>query len=194
MSSDRKIEANRENAQSSTGPQTEEGKAKSSQNARRHGLSSATLFIPAGREDEFKAMFAAYYEEIKPIGEMQTTYFEQLAHAAWNLDIARMLLVRALHDLDDKKISNANRYIAQYERSFAKAHQAIKDEQTDLALRAIPENEPIAALPISCRIKTIASEATRIAAQQERTQRPAARQAILTQIGNAFRPSNTEAA
>ena len=194
MSSERKIEANRENAQSSTGPQTEEGKAKSSQNARQHGLSSATLFIPAGREDEFKALYTAYHDEIKPFGEMQTSYFEQLTHAAWNLNIARMLLVRALNDLDDKKISSANRYIAQYERSFAKAHKALKDEQTDLALRAIPENEPIAGLPISCQIKIIAREATKIAAQQERTHRPAARHAILQQIGNAFRSPALETA
>ena len=187
MSSERKIEANRENAQSSTGPKTEEGKAQSAQNARQHGLSSATLFIPEGRQDEFKALYSAYYDEIRPIGEMQTSYFEQLAHAAWNLNIARMLLVRALNDLDDKKIAGANRYIAQYERSFAKAHKALKDEQTDLALRAIPENEPIADLPICCQIKVIAREATKAAAVLERTQRPVRRTAIPASIGAAFR-------
>ena len=194
MSSERKIEANRQNAQASTGPQSAEGKAASSQNARQHGLSAATIFIPPAREDEFKAMFSAYYDEIKPIGEIQSTYFEQLIHAAWNLNIARQLLVIALHEMDDKKIANANRYIAQYERSFAKAHYAIKDEQTDLALRAIAENEPIADLPISCKIRVIASEATRVAALQERSQRPARRHAILTQIGHAFRPPLTESA
>ena len=188
MSSERKIEANRENAQHSTGPQTEEGKANSSQNARRHGLSSATIFIPPARAAEFQSMYAAYYDEIKPIGEIQTSYFEQLTHAAWNLDIARQLLVIALTEMDDKKISNANRYIAQYERSFARAHQAIKAEQTDMALRAIPENEPIAALPFTCRIKVIAHEAARVAAQTERTHRPAHRAAILQSIGEAFRP------
>ena len=189
MSSDRKIEANRENAQHSTGPQTEEGKAKSSQNARRHGLSSATIFVPPARQDEFQSLFAAYYEEVRPFGEIQTSYFEQLVHAAWNLDIARQLLVIALTEMDDKKISNANRYIAQYERTFSRAHQALKNEQTDLALRAIPENEPIAGLPMACRVQVIANEAARVAALQERTQRPARRAAILASIGEAFRPA-----
>ncbi|MEY9107455.1 hypothetical protein ABH999_003651 [Bradyrhizobium yuanmingense] len=42
MTSERKIEANRRNAKRSTGPKTEVGKAKSSRNARQHGLSRST--------------------------------------------------------------------------------------------------------------------------------------------------------
>ena len=188
MPSASKIEANRENATHSTGPKTEEGKAASAQNARRHGLSSSTLFIPEDRTEEFHQAYTAYFDEIKPIGEIQMTYFEQLIHAIWNLNIARQLLVVALHHMDDKKIANANRYIGQYERAFAKAHKALKEEQTDLALRAIPENEPIADLPVCCRVQVIANEATKQAAQQERTQRPGRRAAILESIGHAFRP------
>ena len=188
MPSPEQIEANRENAKKSTGPQTEEGKQKSSQNARRHGLSSAAIFIPPGCEDEFQQTYSEYFSEIKPIGEIQMAYFDQLIHAVWNLHIARQLLVVALRDMDDRKISSANRYVAQYERAFAKAHKALKEEQTDLALRAIPENEPIADVPICCRIRVIAREATQAAAPQERTQRPARRTAILQQIGMAFRP------
>ena len=189
MSSDRQNEANRENAKSSTGPQTEAGKAKSAQNARRHGLSSATIFIPEERAEEFKHTYTAYFDEIRPIGELQITYFEQLIHAIWNLNIARQLLVIALHEMDDRKISNANRYLAQYERAFSKAHKAIKEEQTDLALRAIPENEPIADLPLTCKIQVIAREATRLASPQERTQRATHRAAILARIGHSFRPT-----
>ena len=191
MSSERKIEANRANAQSSTGPVTEEGKAKSAQNARSHGLSAATIFIPEDREEEFKETYTTYFDEIKPIGEIQMAYFEQLVHAVWNLNIARRLLVRALHEIDDKKIASANRYVAQYERAFAKSHKALKEEQTDLALRAFPENEPIADLPIACQIKVIAAEATRLAALQERTQRPAHRTALLACVGRAFGATTT---
>ena len=113
------------------------------------------------------------------------TYFEQLIHAIWNLNIARQLLVIALHEMDDKKIANANRYVAQYERAFSRAHKALKEEQTDLALRALPENEPIADLPLTCKIRVIASEATKIAAQQERTQRATHRTAILANVGQS---------
>ena len=194
MSSHRQNEANRANAQHSTGPQTEAGKEKSSQNARQHGLSSATIFIPEERAEEFKLTYTAYFEEIRPIGEIQMTYFEQLVHAIWNLNIARQLLVIALHEMDDKKIANANRYVAQYERSFSKAHKAIKEEQTDLALRALPENEPIADLPLTCKIQVIGREATALAATQERTQRATHRADLLAKVGHAFRPMPPQAA
>jgi hypothetical protein len=194
MSSDRKIDANRANAQHSTGPVTDEGKAASSQNARQHGLSAKSLFIPETRIDEFHALQNAFFAEVRPVGELQIAYFEQLIHAAWNLTIARELHAAALHNLDDRKISNAARYIAQFERSFAQAHKALKDEQTDLALRAMSENEPIADLPIPCRIKVIGNEATKIARQAEPALRPTRRTAVLAAIGHAFRPTPPTAA
>jgi hypothetical protein len=179
-------ERNQANAQHSTGPRTEEGKQRSAQNARTHGLNSTKLFIPEDRLEEFKSLFNALHSEIEPIGELQSQFFEQLVHAAWNRDIARTLLAVALAHMDDKKIANANRYIAQYDRAFSKALKELKELQTDLALRAIPENLPIAALPISCEIKKIGNEATRLSQPTERTQRPASRLAILTHIGHAF--------
>ena len=181
MSSDRKIEANRANAQHSTGPQTDEGQAKSSQNARKHGLSAATLFLPEERTAEFKDLYTEYFNELRPIGALQTDYFEQLIHARWNLHIARELHARALYDMDEPKIATAARYLAQFERSFAKAHKALKEEQTDLALRALPENEPIAGLPFACQIRVIANEATKLARRD-----PAQRQASLYNIAHAF--------
>jgi len=177
---------NHQNAQHSTGPRTAEGKAQSSQNARKHGLSSAHLFIPAERQDEFHSLYTAHFEEIRPVGELQTQFFEQLIHAAWNTAIARTLLAHAWEKLDEKQIAQANRYVNQYERSYAKALKEIKALQTDLALRAIRENEPIADLPLTCEIKKIAQEATKLARQ------PDARHQILTQIGHAFRPDQTE--
>jgi hypothetical protein len=46
MSSAHKRATNRANARSSTGPKTTCGKARSSQNAHRHGLSLSVLFDP----------------------------------------------------------------------------------------------------------------------------------------------------
>ncbi len=55
-SSPEQIEANRSNARRSTGPVTEQGKARSSQNARAHGLCSRQLHIA---DDEETAIFAS---------------------------------------------------------------------------------------------------------------------------------------
>ena len=186
MSSDQKIAANQANAQSSTGPVTAAGKAASSQNARKHGLSSRHLFVPADRLDEFNSMHRAYLHELQPLGEVQAAHFEQLIHALWNLNLARELHAISLSQLDHKQISNAARYLAQFEGSFAKALKMLKDEQTDFALRAAPENEPIAGLPAACRIEKIAAHATRLAQQQERTHRPVHRTAVLTAIAQVF--------
>jgi hypothetical protein len=49
--SQRKIEANRRNAQASTGPRTEAGKARVAQNARKHGLASPVELDPAAVKD-----------------------------------------------------------------------------------------------------------------------------------------------
>ena len=46
MTSARKLKANRANAQASTGPITNQGKARAAQNARRHGLSLSILADP----------------------------------------------------------------------------------------------------------------------------------------------------
>ena len=47
MTSARKIRANRVNAQASTGPRTEYGRARAAQNARRYGLSLPIAVLPA---------------------------------------------------------------------------------------------------------------------------------------------------
>ena len=55
MTSKRKIEANRANAKKSTGPKTRHGKARASQNARRHGL-SLSLFADVNYSKEIQRL------------------------------------------------------------------------------------------------------------------------------------------
>jgi hypothetical protein len=186
MSSEAKTQANRENAKLSTGPQTEEGKKRSSQNARQHGLTGRALFIPEDRQGEFKSLYDAHWQEVRPVGEIQAQYFEQMIHAAWYVVIARELLANAYEQVDERKVLNFTRLLGQHERAYARAHKTLVQLQTDLALRTIEQNEPIAGLPMTVQVKAVTNEATRLANLHERTQRPAERHAILTRIGNAF--------
>src|SRR4029077_17638964 len=55
MTSFRQIEANRRNAQLSTGPVTEEGKKKSRQNAVRHGLTAETVIDALEDAEDYAA-------------------------------------------------------------------------------------------------------------------------------------------
>lgn len=186
MSSEAKIEANRENAQRSTGPRTEAGKAKSAQNARQHGLSARTLFIPEERRDEFHSLYNAHWREIRPVGEIQAQYFEQMIHAAWHVLLARELLASAYEQVDERKVVLFTRLLGQHERAYTRSHKSLVQLQTDLALRLIEENEPLAGLPMTVQIKAVTNEATRLAHAHERTQRPTHRLAILTRIGEGF--------
>jgi hypothetical protein len=80
MSSARKIEANRTNAQASTGPRTAKGKARAAQNARRHGLNRPVLSdaVLSGRVEALarkivgKAANNEVYQLARRIAEAQT--------------------------------------------------------------------------------------------------------------------------
>ena len=64
------IERNRANAQHSTGPRTSEGKAASSQNARKHGLSGKLILKTQAEAERFQkriAEVARYYKLANPL-------------------------------------------------------------------------------------------------------------------------------
>jgi hypothetical protein len=179
-------ERNRENAQHSTGPKTAEGKGKSAQNSRQHGLSSSTLWVPDNAKPEFQSLHRALHNEIRPIGELQQQFFEQLVHAAWQQNIARDRLAKAQAEGDERREATSHRYIRQYERSYAKALKELRNLQADMAIRAAAENLPIALLPESYDAAKITREINKIANLTERTQRKQIRYEILTQIGARF--------
>ncbi len=62
MTSARQIEANRANALSSTGPKTDQGKQRASQNAIRHGLTAETVILPLEDPDDYMAFEQAVTE------------------------------------------------------------------------------------------------------------------------------------
>ena len=73
--SPRKIEANRKNAQHSTGPKTDEGKAKSSKNSITHGIFVAKFLDGATSETiaEIEELAAALREHYDPPGVLENT-------------------------------------------------------------------------------------------------------------------------
>jgi len=101
MASPAQIDANRANAQRSTGPRTPEGKAKSAANHLSHGLSSREFVILPGQEQEFETFLDGLRASVKPHGALETDLFTQFAHAAWTLRRCR----RAEADLHAGSIS-----------------------------------------------------------------------------------------
>ena len=90
MTSDRKIESNRKNAQKSTGPRSEAGQRRSRRNALRHGLAVAIGSDPSFSKDiESLVTILLSGGGGKPIGE----FARQAAEA--EIDLLRIRKLRA---------------------------------------------------------------------------------------------------
>jgi hypothetical protein len=76
---------NRENAQASTGPKTEIGKAASRMNALGHGLASKTVVLPHEDRDAYEALHRGFFEAHKPANDNEKTLVEHVAQAYWRL-------------------------------------------------------------------------------------------------------------
>src|SRR5690242_18534566 len=79
------------NGQLSTGPRTEAGKARSSRNAVKHGLTSRQLVIAPGEEHEFAELHDSLHAQLAPEGPLEVGVFNILVHAAWQLQRFRVL-------------------------------------------------------------------------------------------------------
>jgi hypothetical protein len=78
--------ASRSNGAKSRGTKTSEGKAKSSQNALKHGLRAEKYAVlPEEDAGEFEALEAALLEELAPVGALQGVLARRIARAAWRL-------------------------------------------------------------------------------------------------------------
>lgn len=85
MVSEKKLAANRRNAQKSTGPRTPSGKAIASMNAVKHGLCSSQPLITGENEADFARFVERWLDELRPFGARQELLAEQLILAAWQM-------------------------------------------------------------------------------------------------------------
>ena len=85
MTSLRQIEANRRNAQKSTGPKTVSGKERASQNAIRHGLTAETIITPLEDPEDYKAFEAAITADYDAETAVERELVLRLASLLWRL-------------------------------------------------------------------------------------------------------------
>ncbi len=77
------------NALKSTGPRTPEGKAASSRNALKHGLTAIQVVIPGENQADFDNLLADLTEDRKPEGELEIQLVGEIAACTWRLARAR---------------------------------------------------------------------------------------------------------
>jgi hypothetical protein len=85
MSSQKRINANRNNAKNSTGPKTAAGKARSSQNALKHGLRAEQVVLPTEDPQAFKEHLEAWVEDWQPPSMARRHLVDQAAVASWRI-------------------------------------------------------------------------------------------------------------
>jgi hypothetical protein len=85
MATDKQIEANRLNAQKSTGPRTPEGKAASSQNAIIHGLRARAVVLPGEDQQAFDELLQSLRGEYQPQAASEDLLVQQAAITWWKL-------------------------------------------------------------------------------------------------------------
>jgi hypothetical protein len=78
-------EANRANAQLSTGPRTAEGKAKSSLNALKSALTGRTVLLPSEDAALYQKHVHAFRDHYSPVDEHECVLVQSLADLAWRL-------------------------------------------------------------------------------------------------------------
>ncbi len=142
MATAAQVIANRANAQHSTGPRTPEGKARCAHNALRHGLTAARLVVPEDERDRFEELRATLIEELDPQGAVETLVYNELLHAAWNLDRFRRLEAErgpeAIEDDASRQfLDRLTRYQARAQRAFYRALQELRTLQTNRGLRSL---------------------------------------------------------
>jgi hypothetical protein len=85
MATAAQITANRANSQLCTGPTTEAGKERSSQNALKHGLFSRRVVLPHESQDEYDSMLAETTDHYQPVGPQESTFVREVVDNYWKL-------------------------------------------------------------------------------------------------------------
>ena len=85
MSTLRQIEANRRNAQKSTGPTSVTGKATSSMNALKTGIHAKSLVLPSENLADLQQLIDAYYQSHHPTSPEARALTDDLIRCEWTL-------------------------------------------------------------------------------------------------------------
>jgi len=114
MTSVKQIEANRRNAEHSTGPRSEAGKQRSSRNAVRHGLTAETVIEPLEDAEDYAAFEEAIAASFDPETAVERELILRLASLLWRLRRATsietaLFQVKIEHDSGPQTVSELSR-------------------------------------------------------------------------------------
>jgi hypothetical protein len=145
MSTAAQLAANRANAQHSSGPTSEAGKAASSQNHLDHGFASMFRVMPDEEYEKYTQLLADFTAEWSPAGPTESALVKTLAESHWLASRAMRLHQVAFRKAERadattesfKNLERLARYQVQFDRSFQRTINSL------LRLRAERRKEQI---------------------------------------------------
>jgi hypothetical protein len=177
MATQAQLDANRVNAQKSTGPRTPEGRAAVRQNALKHGLTSMSPVAPGEDPAEFLQFLDHWTQSYLPIGPAEEEVLRTAVVASWRL--RRIPAIEAgyyeLEQSSDLSVSPAAR-LAFAHHQCAKQLEALSCQEARLQRtfdKSLRELERLQARPERAP-KTVLENQTQFSAEPEETQPPQA--------------------
>jgi hypothetical protein len=152
MTSFRQIEANRRNAQLSTGPVTEEGKRRSRQNAVRHGLTAETVIDALEDAEDYATYELAITADYDAQSAVERELILRLASQLWRLRRATAIesglfkiQAKQLLQFRQQRSSHPDRQkiINEMYRNAVVAEDELRPDQDDLAEDRSPSPETV---------------------------------------------------
>lgn len=132
MASLKQIEANRQNALSSTGPRTEQGKKRSRRNALRHGLTAETVIEGFEDPNDYRAFEDAVMADYNPRSTVERELVLRLASLLWRLRRATAIEAGLL--AIQTEIHRERRQAREFERHGQARRQAVIHNILDAAI------------------------------------------------------------
>jgi len=129
------IDANRANAQRSTGPVTQEGKAVSSRNATRHGFLATIL--PA-EQDDYRALLEDLVDDLQPANTLQRLLVEEITLGYIRL---RRIHAAEMNRMEPRDVTSEGwshdrgRFVEVERMPGASPYDYLRDKQAHLVLR-----------------------------------------------------------
>ena len=122
---DRRAATNRANSQHSTGPRTEPGKQRSSQNALRHGLTARTAVLPTEDPEAYQRHIQQFLDEYHPANATETQLVHELANTSWRLNRIPFLEAELLSRTTNPPTGQAGSNTQETPFDIVDAHRAL---------------------------------------------------------------------
>ncbi|TCJ39581.1 hypothetical protein [Parafrankia sp. BMG5.11] len=146
MTSEKQTEANRRNAQRSTGPRTAKGKAASSRNSLTHGVLSANAVSIYEKREIYQELLDQLIDEHDAQTAHEIALVERLANLFWRerrlAEAEKHMLTRYFDQAhDDKSYGSTQRYIPLQDQFLIGRYQGMLGRQVRDTLRDLREEQ-----------------------------------------------------